>query len=257
MSAFSSGSAYDVARSLTRFKNGLDHQLTSACLNGTSLPKCYTKPHQHFCTHRIALSPSIFVMNSLPLSLLDHANEEMVESVSPEIVIGGTYNSYETERLEPDEARTQELEILDKLDYQSFHNEGSAAQYSRIAGTEIVVAYEGKNRVELYRRHSRQIIARITTSTLPDASTMRIHTVVGAKDLIVVSTTAPLARMAPWYWKSQDRTYAVLPFPQAVIPVLRVYGVVDGTPLLPHLRWRVAKARCKAIRKITDAVMLS
>ncbi|HET7930816.1 MAG TPA: hypothetical protein VFL63_05455 [Rhodanobacteraceae bacterium] len=117
---------------------------------------------------------------------------------------------------------------MDALDQQSMSDSYEVAQYVRVDPFNMYIAIEGKNRVSLFRKFKRSIVARVTMTSYPPAHELRLVKLrpCGVNALLYTGGRLSVTkRLHAWQAIRVDgHLGAVLPFKESVA-VLQEYGV--------------------------------
>lgn len=172
-------------------------------------------------TDPVVLWPRDFIQECLPFSFIPGTSSpESVERVDPEVVLSNLYS--ENYPVRPVD---EEHELLDWLDSTADCSEDwvrrmCAAQYSQVGDLPLYAAFEGKNRVVLYRRLGRSIKARVNATGYPAPSSLKVRRTFPFGHYVLVCSDERFTRD-----RGKKCRVRVLPFPGAVLPLLRAYGV--------------------------------
>lgn len=194
------------------------------------------RPHEYFftCGHLASIDPLAFTRLALPFAqpFYDYHSATCM-LVDPKQVLSGTCREYEAE---PQLGSVEkEMDWLDQLaERERFDSD--TARYAQIGSLPLYIACEGKNRVSLYRKKNRQINALVTPTLWPEAHEMTIQPI----------------RPFGLYGLCHNDELKVLPFADAVLPLLSVYGIKFGRSAW-HLKARDAWGRTRAV--ITGGLM--
>jgi len=174
-------------------------------------------------SERVVVNGGVFVQSLLPFSepLFDGENAN-VEGVNPLHVLAGAYSHDQQSSAQPPS------EVADWLDAQSDGNEREGAHYVQIGDFSLYVASEGKNRVDLYRKLERPIVARVFKSSYPSSNQLqlvRLFPFGGVGLRYIGERRECAARLQAWQFLSKN--VAALPFPESV-QMLEAYGVQWG-----------------------------
>lgn len=160
-----------------------------------------------------AVCPAHFIRMALPFSTHYYHYDEMEPAtVDPRQIVSGTYNDYSaTWGFTPNPA-AQTMDWSDGLATEENKYSSQSPRVCQIGCLPLFVALEGKNRVELFKRHERQMKVLVTPTPYP-----------AAIDLT-------LSRSFPFgiYSLAYRGRRAVLPFPKNVVPILQKYGVTEA-----------------------------
>ncbi len=147
--------------------------------------------------------------------------------IHPQLVVSGTYNSY-NHALTGGYQQNSPEEVMDWSDKCVRDNDTvSDQQYYRPEGLPLYVAIEGKNRVELFKRHRRDMFAWVAPKTTVSADMLKI------------------IRLKPFnVWAvSHDSKVCILPFSSHALPIYKALDVAEGKS-----RWDIF-----ALKKLRDA----
>lgn len=209
------------ARKLTARKHALEVQIERLRHQGwwtRMVSRCVKGIHPPIIEgYRAALWPTKFVDVCLPFSdVTGKYDDERVEVLEPHLVVGGTCMSY------PDRTEEDHHQILDRLNSHT-ENPGDpvkradAAQYTKVGKLPVYAAYEGKNRVELYQHLDKSIKAFVKKTAYPAPDCLRVERTFPFGHYVLICTDEDFAPVG--------HNKRVLPFPEAVLPLLSAYGV--------------------------------
>lgn len=198
-------------------------------------------------TSPVVLWPRDFIKECLPFSFVPGSGiPERVEKIDPEVVLSNLYS--ETYPIRPVD---EEHKLLDWLDSTAdccddWIRRMCAPQYSQVGDLPLYAAFEGKNRVVLYRRLGRSIRARVDGTGYPAPSNLKVRRTFPFGHYVLVCTDE---RFADHRGKRVRKK--VLAFPDAVLPLLRAYGVRvkdRRTKFMPFSPLRLIAARFQVTR---------
>lgn len=134
--------------------------------------------------------------------------------IHPQLVISGTYNTY-NRGIEGGFQSISAEEVMDWSDKCVMDKDTvSDQQYYRPEGIPLYVALEGKNRVELFKRHRSRMLAWVAPKTTVPFDMLQI------------------IRLKPFnVWAvSHGSKICILPFSSYALPIYRAINVVEGNP---------------------------
>jgi hypothetical protein len=175
-----------------------------------------------------------------------------IKYVDPYQVMAGQYRAYAWQL-----SANEELGVLDRLDGFADHAQhDDKARYVQVGDFPIYRAYEGKNRVSLYRKHERHIKAAIQNSEYPPPGALELVRVRLTRDCYCLvyhghdSTSDRTIKIGIFgllkaalsgrvHYKTSysliertpSRTIKIIPFNESVA-VLEAYGVGWGKPIV-------------------------
>ncbi len=119
-----------------------------------------------------------------------------------------------------------------------------APSYHKVGTFPIYFAWEGKNRVSLFRKHGLDIIADVKDTTYPMANTLKIHRCFFRK-LYFLSCSDKS-------FNAKNKKHQIA-FPELTIPLLEAYGVENGSklfkPFTINCRRKTIKALCAGLMR--------
>lgn len=244
---------FSAARAVASLKGTIDAVLTRNRVDGSAIPKYYTRPSVPPNQKRVAISPDVFVRTVLPYSLATCDRHAPFELIDPTCVISGTYDNYKP--LD----RSKALSRIFSLTAASLFEYDDVAQYAMIGTLPLYVALEGKNRVMLYREHLQPIGARINKVPYPSYDTigvsdLKLHAVMPFGQTALSRPLDANRRIIDYDWVCGDRVYATLPFPDVIVPLLLRYGVDFGPSVF---KIDAGGHQQKRIRSATGSIMMS
>ncbi|MCW0351047.1 hypothetical protein [Pantoea ananatis] len=226
-------------RDFVKFKDDMDMANRTSCLNpafirkmrwltGLYEPSCKRK-NNNWGSSATASNPVDFAHFALPFLCTISTEIRDCEKclIYPQLVVSGTYNSY-NHGLEGGYASNSPEEVMDWSDKCVLDNEiASDPRYFRPEGLPLYVAIEGKNRVELFKRHRSMMLAWVVPKTTVPFERLKI------------------IRLKPFnVWAvSHGSKVCVLPFSRHTLPIYRALDVGEGKP-----RWDLY-----ALKKLRDA----
>lgn len=225
-----------VANAVASLKASIDATLTNHLVNNAPLPRGYLAPFVPPYQKRAAIDPKGFIEAVLPYSSAHYSSSAPYELVNPFCVISGTYDNY------PNLAPRSAMRLFSELNADSMAGIGDVAYYARITGTSLYVALEGKNRVSLYRHYRRLIGARVHEVPFPAdrnvaIENLRLHQV-RPFGHVALSRPLHLSAFRDYSWAHKQRAYAILPFPDAIVPLLMRCGIPFGDSVWKLSSWR-------------------
>lgn len=177
-------------------------------------------------------SPSEYVGFMLPGIEFTFDATGGAEEVDPETVIGCSWQQHAP----PSNPEA----VMEKLNA-SKPGDLERAEYTRVGDLPLLIAGEGKNRVELFRRHKKKIVAEVRRK-FPAQSPVLIRNLSGKRWL------------ASWKNKHGAHMLAAVPFPSVALPIYRFLGVEIRSERLPVDEADVERSLSATIEFITDAV---
>lgn len=131
--------------------------------------------------------------------------------------------------------KQEAMAIKSSLDKETM-NPDSGDGYARwLKPLPVFVATEGKHRVDLFRNHELEMVAKVWATPIPPATDLEIWRVWGADDIFALRCKNPRYRDS-----SQDSKdeFALLPLPHLSVPIFLAYGARQvGRRCMP---WQVA-----------------
>jgi len=110
--------------------------------------------------------------------------------------------------------------------------------YHKVGDFPLYIAGEGKNRVSLFQKNQKDIIADIKFTPYPKANTLKIHKVFGRRLYFVSCTDRKF---------NPSNKFIQVAFPKLTLPLLRAYNVKDGQCIIRPFACSIEK---KAIRNL-------
>ncbi len=156
-----------------------------------------------------ATFPSKFVELTIPFSdVMFSARKAHPMTIDYRMIVSGTFNYY-TDYERSDLAVQQTMDRSDEYACREMLGNLFAPRSCQIGSLPLIVATEGKNRVSLFKAHRRPMQTMVAATAFPDASDLTIH------------------RSWPCnvYSLRFGQCRRVLPLPDAVLPLLKAYGV--------------------------------
>ena len=156
-----------------------------------------------------ATFPSKFVELTIPFSdVMFSASKAHPMTIDCRLIVSGTFNYY-TDYERSDLAVQQTMDRSDEYACREMLRNLFAPRSCQIGSLPLIVATEGKNRVALFKAHRRPMQTMVAATPYPDASDLTIH--------------------RSWPCRIYSLRYGqcrrVLPLPDAVLPILKAYGV--------------------------------
>lgn len=182
-----------------------------------------------------AILPSDFAHVALPFLCTISSEIRDYEKclIHPQLVISGTYNTYNRDILGGFQNNSPE-EVMDWSDNCVMSGDSvSDQQYYRPEGIPLYVALEGKNRVELFKRHRSRMLAWVAPKSTVPFEMLQI------------------IRLKPFnVWAvSHGSKVCILPFSNYALPIYRALNVVEGDPRWDFLAFKKLRyARERACR---------
>lgn len=240
----SSLSAIETAcREFVAFKDALDASLVSGerlrragivtPMLGQQLAGIRPNGHDR---HRVsAITPDRFVQWALPFTdTVPIKADYAPAAIDPTLIISGTYNDYDTSilgRIHPDRV----MDFSDGLvtDYPTDpYASPETPRVGQIGSLPLYVAFEGKNRVALFKRYRTVMHVFVRPLFFPPADQLRL---------------IPL-RPFGHHALAHGKPWAFLPFDRVVIPLLVAYGVALDRPQVLWRSWAgVRRQRCAIV----------
>lgn len=129
---------------------------------------------------------------------------------------------------------TRALEIKRLLDVDSCDTSASDGYARWLAPLPAVVATEGKHRVDLFRQHGLEMVAKVFPTLLPSASDLQLCKIWGTKDVWALQCKNPT------FIGGNESNIALLPLPHLSVPLFLDYGVTVRqlrlSPWMAHSR---------------------
>tara|TARA_R110000868_G_scaffold385726_1_gene653735 strand:+ start:1354 stop:2052 length:699 start_codon:yes stop_codon:yes gene_type:complete len=160
-----------------------------------------------------AVFPAHFIRIALPFSTHYYHYDEMEPvTVDPGQIVSGTYNDYSATWYFTPSPPEQTMDWSDGLATEENKYSSQSPRVCQIGSLPLFVALEGKNRVELFKRHKRPMKVLVTPTPYPAASDLTLY------------------RSLPFgiYSLAYRGHRVVLPFPERVGPILKKYGVAEA-----------------------------
>jgi hypothetical protein len=174
-------------------------------------------------------SPSEYVDLMLPGICFSVNKAATQEKVDQETVIGCPFQQY----LPPNDPDA----LMKKLNESNMNR----ANYTRIAELKILIAVEGKNRVELFRRHKRMIVADVQQK-FPTQSPVISRSLSGKHWI------------ASWNDERGRKKLTTVPFPSITLPIYGMLKVKITNKRLPASDEEVRQSLSKTMKLIENAV---
>lgn len=222
----------DAIVELCAFKGALDQYLevNDAVASGdVNLEVVPTDSGRILRLPRQAIPPRLFTEQMLPFSSPDLLQESVgPKKISPRQVIGGTYGRYGF--VEP----CVVMDGSDKLVADNLLDNPQSPRVIQVGALKLFVAYEGKNRIELFKKFRAAMKAFVSPSPFPKPEELT---------LVEFSFTD--------YWGVKFKgELRVLPYPKPVIRLLEAYGVTTRTSSFdPLIAIKVKKLRREILRQ--------
>ncbi|QQD72308.1 hypothetical protein [Acidithiobacillus ferrivorans] len=185
----------------------------------------------------VAIRPSHYISCILPFSKPHCSLNDMQPAFAdPYLTIRGNFQIYSQHGTKEELAEIERLNNI-TASYVMNNNQPhyDLARYCTIDGFPFFIPLEGKNRVDLFRRHSQSIHAMVTATEYP-----RPH------ELCIIKTQ-PFSLYYLHHKNKQGVNVEPLAFPSVSIPILKCYGVHECgfTPLWlrSYLEWRRSRNR--------------
>jgi len=156
-------------------------------------------------------NPSSYVEYMLPGLKFSHIEESKTEEVDPEMVIGCSWRQYNY----PSDPNCV-MDILNAAAPGSLER----ASFTKFCDLPFFIAAEGKNRVELFRRHNRKIRADISRKLL-------------ANTVVLLRDCSGRKWLASWQNEYNMTMFATVPFPSIALPIYRLIGVKIQSKRVP------------------------
>lgn len=158
-----------------------------------------------------AAAPTTFCSRALPFSMphMSSTSTKLTEFIDPHLVVSGSYRGY-TPPSDPNEL----MDWSDERALRDAYGDNEVPKYAQIGTLPLYVAIEGKNRVEVFKRHRAQMRAVVFSSAFPAASELRI---------------IPLRPFA-LFALAKENDIQVIPFPEVTVRILKAYGVKMAAP---------------------------
>ena len=156
-----------------------------------------------------ATFPSKFVELTIPFSdVMFTASKAQPMTIDCRMIVSGTFNYYTDDECSV-LAVQQTMDRSDKYACREMLRNPFSSRSCQIGSLPLIVATEGKNRVALFKAHKRPMQTMVAATAYPDASDLTIH------------HSWPCNVYSLRYGQSRR----VLPLPEAVLPILKAYGV--------------------------------
>ncbi len=172
-----------------------------------------------------ALSPHVFVLGTLGMgkrrwmycSTRELVEEAGTKEVDPWLVVGATRKP---EWFDP----PQEFDVFaSRLDQETLAGNPLVMSTTEwIKPFPLLIAGEGKNRVETYQKEGRPLITHVTVREFVPASTLRLYRSIWNSSVWLLRV---VGEEANWWSEGLEPGYSVLPFPDVGVPLLQAYGV--------------------------------
>ena len=163
----------------------------------------------------IVLNPYDFTRKIFPFYHGDVMSTTGTSLVSPELVIGGTYRNY--------------AHVTVNQNY--LNNINNAASqgidtpiYYKLGNFPLYIAWEGKNRVSLFKEHGVDIVCKERLTAYPDAKSLEIHKALFRKNVYFLSCKDER-------FIHRESHCQQIYFPDYILPLLKLYGVKEGRPV--------------------------
>lgn len=115
------------------------------------------------------------------------------------------------------------------------------ASYTRVGDLPLFIAGEGKNRVELFRRHKRKIVAEIQQMS-------------PSKFPVINQDRTGKRWLASWKNKHGAHMLATVPFPSVSLPIYRFLGIEVRSERIPVDEAELEESLSATIHGLTEAV---
>ncbi|RKE76946.1 hypothetical protein [Rhizobium sp. AG855] len=211
---------------LCSFKDALDQYIEvkdAAALGDVNLEITPTDSGPILRLPRQAIPPRFFLEQVLPFSSPKFELENVAcDTFSPRRVIGGTFGRYGL--VEPSIV----MDTSDKLVADNRLDHPQSARVTQVGELKLFVAYEGKNRIELFKKFRRTMKAFVSPSPFPKSA-----------ELALVRFTFTE------HWGVEFKgDLRVLPYPKPVVRLLAAYGVTTHRSSFdPFIASKVKKLR--------------
>ena len=180
-----------------------------------------------------AVMPNDFAENALPFlcTLSKHNGEYYKCLINPQLVVSGTYRNYNQD-ITGGYTDTNAEDVMNWSDKYVADNAHQVIAYYRPDNLPLYIALEGKNRIELFKRHRKNMLAWVIQTNSVPVSKLK------------------LIRLSPFnVWAVSDSNeMKIIPFPRFTLPVYKALGVDEAKPrwdILSLLKLR--KTRLRAV----------
>ncbi|QDX97067.1 hypothetical protein EGD00_08180 [Pectobacterium carotovorum subsp. carotovorum] len=163
----------------------------------------------------IVMNPYDFMRKIFPFYQGDVKETVEDSLVSPALVIGGTYRDYEHVTVDKNylnDINDASLQGIDKPIYYKFGD------------FPLHIAWEGKNRVSIFKKHGVDIVCKECLTTYPSSGSLLIHKARFRKNVYFLSCKDEK-------FIHRESNYEQIYFPDYVLPLLKRYGVKEGRPI--------------------------
>jgi hypothetical protein len=149
-------------------------------------------------------------------------------------VVGGNFKDYSNQN--------QSINACNQLNSSASRGCG-APSYHRVGNFPIYFAGEGKNRVDLFRKHAFDITADVKDTNYPAPEALKIHRCIFGDSYFVSCSDKSI-------YNSNKLIYVA--FPELTIPLLEAYGVQKGRTLF---RFFTMNSREKVLKELSGRLM--
>lgn len=162
------------------------------------------------------------------------SNKSNALSVNCYEVVGGNFQNYTNE--------DQSITACNKLNSSAAGGFG-APSYHKVGNFPIYFAWEGKNRVSLFRKHALNITSDVKYTVYPIAKSLKIHKCYFRKIYFVSCSDKSIY--------GSNKTIQIA-FPELTVPLLRAYGVEYGSKLFKLFAF---SSRKKTLKNLSIGLM--
>lgn len=204
----------DAVVELCAFKDVLDQHISirnAVALNDVQLEVVPVVTGRILRLPRVAIEPRYFLQMALPFSNPSFSPRAIQpDKLSPRCVISGTYGRYGLHDPGLVMDNSDELVVANRFE------DPQAPKMIKIGSMPLFVAYEGKNRIELFKKFRPSMRAFVSSSAFPTPEKLK---------LVKFSMTA--------HWGVEfNGEVRVLPYPEPIVRLLRAYGVAAEKVIL-------------------------
>ncbi|MCQ9085387.1 hypothetical protein [Vibrio harveyi] len=216
----------EISEGIVYFKNEIDAELQELYDSGefgTRYGKVTTHPYD-------------FIRKLLPFYHGDVKATVHNSFIEPEIILGGTYRNYNHTCIN--------VGYLNNINNNSSKDRDKPIYY-KVGDFPLYIAMEGKNRVSVFQQHGVKILCTERLTTFPEASDLTLHKVRFNKDAYFLTCHDES------FVHRQSRCEQIF-FPEAIVPLLRKYGVKEGKPIFKFFS---VKSREQMLVELTQCLM--
>lgn len=191
---------------------------------------------------RVSMHPSNFMTRILPFYhndlIVNNGSTALYPKVTvdPSLVVGGTYRNYRGVSVSRQYLNDINLNSSNDIDRPIYHKVGDFPLY---------IAWEGKNRVEIFREAELPIVCDLKHTTYPSADDLVIHKALFAKGVYFLTCNDKK------FIHRQNNCEQIY-FPEYIVPLLKEYGVKEGKPVFKLFS---TKSRKRVLVELSTSIM--